>query len=272
MEGLRSWSLGLGLLCGALGCSLRDKHHEFIPPYETAANLRSDRDLPKRQPKASTCVEMGRFQEAEANAPNRTGAEREALLDQARKAYQQALEIDRKNVPAALALGRLYDGRGEHDRAVAMYQKTLKLHPKDPELWGELGMSHARYKEWEPALKCLNKAVELDPENRQASHNLGYCLARAGRYEESLASFTKTDGEAKAHYNLARMLHHLDQDDLCREHLQQAVRKDPYLTSAREMLVQLDNRTQTPGTILPASHEVLTPVPDAGVTEVVPNP
>jgi tetratricopeptide (TPR) repeat protein len=116
-------------------------------------------------------------------------------------------------------------------------------------------MCHARKKEWEPALKCLRKAGELDPENRQFSHNLGYCLARSGRYEESLACFTKTDGEAKAHYNLARMLHHMQQDDLSRQYLRTAVEKDPYLIPAKELLAQLENGVAAPREVVPTGHE-----------------
>jgi tetratricopeptide (TPR) repeat protein len=218
------------------------------------ANARPERELAKRQPRAKTCVEYGRFREEEANAPGRPPAERELLLDQARKMYQQALQVDPKNLPAFLALARLYSARGDHDRAVTTYQKAVKAHPKEAAVWSELGMCHARQKEWEPALRCLRKAVDLDPENRQAAHNLGYCLARSGRFEESLACFTRTDGEAKAHYNVARMLLHMQENDRSRHHLRMALQKDPHLLAAQQLLAQIESVTPPSSGPVPAGY------------------
>ncbi|HXG09327.1 MAG TPA: tetratricopeptide repeat protein [Gemmataceae bacterium] len=274
MDCRRSVVLGLALLGGVLGCSLRKTHSE-LAPSDALADMRPERELPKRTPRAKTCVEYGRLCESEARSPQRSPAEQEELRDRARKMYQQALQIDPKNLPAALALARLYTSLGDHERAVATYQKALKHHGKDPAVWSELGMCYARRKEWEPALKCLRKAVDLDPENRQAAHNLGYCLARAGRYEESLTCFTKTDGEAKAHYNLARMLHHMRQDDLSREHLWKAIAKDPQLLPAQQLLAELDLASAAPSGTVPAAYEAASPAPSdlpPAVSEVPPVP
>ena len=52
--------------------------------------------------------------------------------------------------------------------------------------------------------------------------------------------FRRIDGEARAHYNLARMLRHMKQDDLCWQQLQLAVQKDPKLQEARTLLAQMD--------------------------------
>jgi tetratricopeptide (TPR) repeat protein len=247
MDWRRSLVVVLSLLGSVTGCSLTGAQlaplkAEGSPAFADAGtDARPPRELPKREPKAKTCVEYGKFREDEARAPGRTPAEQEALLDQARRMYQQALQVEPKNLEAARSLARLYARQRDHERAVATYQKALKYHPKEISLWSELGMVHAQQKEWEPALKAFRKAHELDPENRQSAHNLGFCLARAGRYDESLALLQKTDGEAKGHYNLARMLHHMQQDDLSRQQLQLALQKDPYLIGAQELMVQLQN-------------------------------
>jgi tetratricopeptide (TPR) repeat protein len=274
--------MALALLSGAAGCTLTGEkltsplRTEGAPVFADAGtDARPMRDLPRRPPKAKTCIEYGKFREDEARAPGRTQAEQQALLDQARKMYQLALQQEPKNPQAGQALARLYARQGDHERAVAAYQKAIKYHPKEVSLYGELGMCHARQKEWEPALKALRKAHDLDPENRQSAHNLGFCLARAGRFDESLALLQKTDGEAKAHYNLARMLHHMQQDDLSRQHVQAALQKDPHLVPAHQLLAQL-NGSPTPVQqaqyVPPPTPNVPPPVPQGNIGPTQPAP
>src|SRR5262249_22600979 len=163
----------------------------------------------KFTPKAPTYVVLGAFSERCASDNTKySQVERDRLEDQARRAYQQALEIEPTNLAALTALARLYVKRGDHERAVATYQKAVHAYPKETQLWCELAMCHARKSEWDDALQSLRKAVELDPENRACNRSLGFCLARAGRIEESFAVFASVDGAASAHYNVARMLHH----------------------------------------------------------------
>lgn len=244
MECRRSLVVALGLMTGALGCSLT-KTQPLLPSMDAVdqAQVRTERKGPPRTPKAETELAYGMFREREARHPRRSAAEQEEMLSQAQRAYQHALKIDPKNLEAAVALARLYDSRGAHDQAVAVYQKAIKVHPKVAGIWADLGMCHARHKEWDPAIRCLHKATELDPEDRQMALNLGYCLARAGHHDESLVCFRKTVGEARAHYNLARMLQHMQQTDLSRYHLQLALQKDPQLAPAQDLLAQLDQGT-----------------------------
>jgi tetratricopeptide (TPR) repeat protein len=100
-------------------------------------------------------------------------------------------------------------------------------------------MAQARQKQWEPALAHLKEASDLDPENRSYETTYAYTLARAGKWQESYQAFCKLGTPAEAHYNLARMLHHLQQDDASREHLALALQADPNLASARQMLASL---------------------------------
>src|SRR5262249_9716565 len=147
-----------------------------------------------------------------------------------------------KNSAALLGLARLYYDMNDHDRAVAAYQRALKQDPKNVVLLYELGMVHARAKEWNPALAHLKAAYEIDPNNKEGATTLGHCLARCGHVDEALEVFRRTVGEGRAHYNLARMLHHMNQDELCRQHLGLALQADPQLVDARDMLVSLNAR------------------------------
>src|SRR5947207_9883906 len=234
--------LTAGLACGVLGCDhgkALPLTAEAIPPN---ARIQKDVDLPKRSPKPATLVAMAEFREREAKRADISPVDQERLRTEARKAYQQALDTDPKFLPAGRGLAHLYMTTGDHERAVATYRKAVKDYPREAALWHELGLCYDSHKDWEPALECLHKAVELDPENRQFANALGYTLTQAGRYDESLACFQKTGGPAQAHYNLARMLHHLKQDDLSRQHLEQALQADPKCNAARDLLARLDGR------------------------------
>ena len=48
------------------------------------------------------------------------------------------------------------------------------------------------------------------------------------------AVFAKLEGEASAHYNLARMLHHVNEDEMSKQHLQIALQLKPEMTPARD--------------------------------------
>jgi tetratricopeptide (TPR) repeat protein len=234
----RKW-LWTALVAGVAGCA-----HEAAAPLVNSspqgmAEPTPEKELPKRAPKAHTCVVLGDLKEQEAEA-TKASHDQELLRDQARQLYQQALEIEPENLEALHALARMYSLIPDHDRAVATYQRALKAHPRQADLWYDLGMYHSQCKEWEPAIQSLGQAVACEPENRFFANTLGFCLARAGRYEESLACFQKTVSPAKAHYNLARMLVHMNQTDLGKEHLRQAIEADPQLEEARQMLAQLD--------------------------------
>lgn len=263
----RLWPLTLCLFLG-LGCypqATLPLAPNNAPPG-AAQSVTAEKDLPKRKPQASTCVAFGDLEYKGALDMTRTPLQKEQALEMARQYYQQALRTDAKCLDAYTGLARTYGQLGDHNAAVTTYQKGLKVFPKQAALWYELGMCQARSKEWGPAVEHLRQASELDPDNRIYSHMLAYTLARAGRYDESFACFKKTLGEAQAHYNIARMLHHLHQDEASKQRLQQALQADPTLEPAKQLLAQLSRpaasiRTaavlgpEDEGTLVPASGE-----------------
>lgn len=260
MDRRKPLAFALSFLAGAAGCA----HHSAATPaaiaktpVETAvkpAAKELDPEALKRAPKPETFVAFGDFSAREADSATNP-AEKEQLRDRARRAYQEALKADPNYLPAHKSLAHLYIALNDQDRAVATLESALKLAPNEANLWFELGMTHARGKQWGLALEHLSRAVELDPENRQFVKVQGFALARAGRYEESLAAFTRYEGEAKAHYYLAQMLDHLEQGDLCKTHLRLALAKDPQLEPAVQMLVRLSGDGPAPGLATPARQD-----------------
>jgi Tfp pilus assembly protein PilF len=263
MDGRASLVLALGLVTGVLGCNpqgplplVSSSSSSADPkPVAPATDLPPGDGKPKKA-HASTFVAAGELAEKGSQDPARTPADRANMLEQARKAYQQAIATDPNYLPAHTALANLYLTQGDQERCFATYQKVLKSHPKEASLWFGQGMCYSKLKRWDEAVANLRKAHELDPDNRPYANTLGYCLARAGRYEESLGCFREVVGEARAQYNLARMLHHMNRDDLSRQHLKMALRAEPQLAPARELLAQLNGAAPSRSGVVPASHQV----------------
>jgi tetratricopeptide (TPR) repeat protein len=218
-------------------------------------------DRPKRTPQAATLVSLGDVYQRGARESWKTPAQKEQLLDQARKAYQQALKVDPKFVAAHLSLARLYETTDDHERAVASYHSALDLKPKDAAVWHSLGMCHARKKEWDPAIESLTRASDLDSENKSYSRALGFCLARAGHVDESFKALCHVEDEAQAHFNLAQMLHHVQQDELSKQHLRLALQTNPQLSEAQRLLAELEGGVSAGGAT--ASPEAAPRVPSA---------
>jgi tetratricopeptide (TPR) repeat protein len=229
------------VITGALGCATLPSSPS-VPNGEGSA-VSSAR---KRQPRPSTYVALGELHEKAATDPERSPAEQEELRNKARLAYQQALQVNPKDLPALTALARLYASEGDHERALATYNRAIQDYPKDAALRYELGICHARRKNWDLALQSMQQAVQMDPENRRYRHCYGLCLARAQRYDESLMVLAKLEGPAHAHYDLARMMHHLEQDEASKEHLRLALAQNPELVAAQQLLAELEAATPEP--------------------------
>jgi tetratricopeptide (TPR) repeat protein len=268
MDCRRLLTLATSLTLGCLGCLHHQTAPNANPPDKTAASTRStdpaqalanspsETDHKSHKPKASTFVAVGDYRAANTHESGLSPAQIEAAQEDARKMYVKALELDPKYLPAYLALARLYESVGDHAHAVETYQGGLKKHPKEAAVWAELAMCHARAREWDANLACMRKAVELDPDNRQYNKTLGFCLARTGHYDEGFACLKKTMGEAQAHYDLARMLLHLEQDAEGKRHLELAVQADPRLRPAQELLAELEGRYEQPVSDDPAEPAV----------------
>ena len=258
--------LTVGLLGSLAGCSSRQ--NTVSAPTQSAepprATARKEKDEPKQDLQAATCVALGSTSASSAELPGRSPNDQQHLREQARRAYSQALKKDPKNVEALSGLGNLYVAMNDYNKALESFHKATEIDPKKARGWYELGMCQSRVKDWSPALASLQKAVDLDPENRQVVHAYGYCLARAGKYDASYAVFARVDGEAMAHYNLGRMLLHNKEENLARQHLQQAAELDKNMTGATNLLSQMSKAEGVtigaPSPIVPVSYEKVTPV------------
>jgi len=241
----RFWFPAACLLLGQ-GCV----HQSALTATTEAAGqpvLDEAKDLPRHTPQAATCVAFGDLHTKVAADAHLPPMRQDEIRHQACKDYRQALKIDANCAEAYLGLGRLYQEMGDYDRALTTYEKGLTRLPKAVPLWYELGLCQARHKDWQPALANLKVATELDPDNVTYGKTRAFCLARTGRYDESFRCFRQVTSEAQAHYDVARMLHYVQEDDACRRHLAAALAAQPNMEQAKHLLAELDKPSGQPG-------------------------
>lgn len=243
------WFMGLTVtLAGCLpgfkstGSNTETVQLNGAPP--PGVEIQKETPGPKTRP-VPVAVAFAALKESEGDKSNDVEVQVK-LRDLARQAYQEALQIDPKHLPAHLGVGRIHSKLGNHDKAIESLQKSIQQFPKESILWHELAMCHNRRKNHQEAVDCLNKAVAMDPENRIYPQTLGYTLARAGRVEESLQVLSRLYGPAQAHFTVARMMFHMNQIPQCRRHLQEAVRLEPTFEKAQQFLAGLNQPDQLP--------------------------
>lgn len=195
----------------------------------------------KNEPiKASTHVAVGNYRDQLAENPELSFAEAEQVRSQARAAYQEALKIDPKCVPAYIGLAKSYAAIEDAPQTFAMYERALQQLPKEALLWHEKGLAHLRFKDFDGAIDSLSKASQLDPDNRLYKRTLGLTYARKGQFEEAFAALRTGMREEEALYTLARMACHLDRADVGREYLALSLKAHPTYMPARQMLMELN--------------------------------
>jgi len=234
--------LALGITWTSLGC-VQNPALPTVPapkPKPPEAVVVKERPKTKRPPKAATYVAGGEMLEHDAEEQGVDPSRQMNLYDEARQAYQKALKTDPRYLPAYTALARVYMKLNHYDKALETYNQAAEKFPREFSLWVEMGMCYCRTKQWDTAVMSFKKALESDPENRQVTQTLGFCLARAGRIQESLDALQQVMPPAQAHYQVGRMLHHVQRDDLCRDELLQAVQLDPEFVPAQTLLASLD--------------------------------
>jgi tetratricopeptide (TPR) repeat protein len=210
--------------------------------------LRNDATAEKEVVHSATTYEsFANFRAGAGFSPDQTPQQQQEHRDAARSAYLKAIEVDPNHLPAYIGLARLQQGCEDFVQAVAAYDRALKLAPNEAALWHEMGLCQARQKNWAQSVASLQKASEMNPGNRTYALSLGYTLGSAGRYQESFAILAQVQGEAKAHYDMARLLRHRNQPAYARQHAMMAMSKDANLVGAKQLLAELDGPRLTGG-------------------------
>lgn len=106
--------------------------------------------------------------------------------EQAREAYERALEIDPGVTDARVNLGRLLHMAGELGRAEPHYREAARLDPSDPTPHFNLGVLLEDVGRKEEAVHAYRQAILRDPDFADAHCNLGLLLETLGRRLEAV--------------------------------------------------------------------------------------
>ncbi|MFM7151250.1 MAG: tetratricopeptide repeat protein, partial [Gemmataceae bacterium] len=139
--------------------------------------------------------------------------------------------------------------------------KALELAPREAGLWYEIGLVQSRRQNYDNSLGSLRKAVELAPDNRMFQTTVGFTLARAGKVDEAIAVLSDVLGEARAYFDLARLMRHMGQADRARELAQAAQARDPKLPGLQEFLAGKSSSEQPADPSQPSRVEPVKVVP-----------
>ncbi len=136
-------------------------------------------------------------------------------LARAEGCYKRVLEITRGHGGAAIALARLYRGRGEFNSAVNVLVDLLIFQPSDLEALLSLGQSLLESGRDEPALLAFQNVLTRDSRNVAARYLSGFAYARMRNYSSAIEEWEKLSAmnedneltaEARKHILRARRL------------------------------------------------------------------
>jgi DNA-binding transcriptional MerR regulator len=105
---------------------------------------------------------------------------------QAREAYERALEIDPSVTDAHVNLGRLLHMAGELGRAEPHYRESARLDPDNPTPHFNLGVLLEDVGRRDEAVHAYRQAILRDPDFADAHCNLGLLLESLGRRLEAV--------------------------------------------------------------------------------------
>ena len=181
--------------------------------YEEALQLRPDFPEAEFQ-KAGALVALKRPTEAEksyrrAMELRRTWALPPAALGlmlvrtpgrekEAEPLLRRALELDAKNLTAAVALAELRSRAGDAAESVTFWRRAAELKPGDASLWVSLARAQVAAKDAAGALKSFEQASIVEPSNTEARLGRADLYLASGDAEHALVVVRELETQAKA--------------------------------------------------------------------------
>ena len=107
--------------------------------------------------------------------------------DEALKAYQKAIELNKQYVTPWIRLAVLYTKQERYREAIRAYQQALALDARNSAIWNELGIIQIKSDALDEAAGAFSKAIELDRGCGWAYSNLAYTYTLQGEYKQTIS-------------------------------------------------------------------------------------
>jgi len=108
-------------------------------------------------------------------------------LEDAQKAFEKSISLDKKFPIPYNNLGSLYFSIFKETKDIKVYEKALEKYKKAVELdpfyqtaYHGLGVAYLQVENFESSINSFKKVLELDPDNEQAMYYLGIAYMRKG--------------------------------------------------------------------------------------------
>jgi tetratricopeptide (TPR) repeat protein len=163
-----------------------------------------------------------------------------AIRDRAMDEAGRAMELDGELAPVFLIEGRIHEGTGKRNLAIADFSRALKLDSRNADVYRELGQIYDAQGRNADADSAFQKAIDLDPNNWRNFNARGGWLFNNGHIDESAAAFEKelslTPDNLWGLANLARARMRQERLPEARQLLERAIAIAPGDTDTRNSL------------------------------------
>ena len=129
--------------------------------------------------------------------------EKRGQSDRAEHYYHALIEENERDPVPHHRLGVIATKQRRFAEAEEHFQTAMQLAPPTAKLFCDMGYAYYLQDKLTDAEEVLKQALELDPNLQAASNNLGLVLGIQGRDDESLSAFKRGVSNAEAHANLA---------------------------------------------------------------------
>ncbi len=169
--------------------------------------------------------------------------EKAGQTDVAIQRYHTALETDPTDFHTLMSFARLKHRIGDMDGAILTYEKVLEDYPNNAVVYNDLGLCYARHDQIEEAISMITRAVEKQPSSHRYRNNLASLYIETDRIDDAVRVLAPMAGDAMARLNVATRLHRRKRNEAAQVQLTEALRLEPNLAPARELLATIQRPT-----------------------------
>jgi tetratricopeptide (TPR) repeat protein len=112
-------------------------------------------------------------------------------IDDAIKAYKQAIQLAPDQIFAWNNLGNLCARIGRTDEAIVVFQKAIECNPKDPIGWNGLGNVYSKLGYTDDAIGAYRKSIQFMPTFAHPWCGLGDVYEKVSRVDEAISAYCK---------------------------------------------------------------------------------
>ncbi|UWU94057.1 tetratricopeptide repeat protein [Bradyrhizobium sp. CB1015] len=158
-------------------------------------SLMPEKDTPQEAPKAAapteSAVSAGNVTEAQAHTAKGQALAKSGETAAALDEFNRAVGLDPYNAQALYGRALIYQGKNQHDFAIADFSAASGLNPQKAEPLLGRANSYLALGKVKEAAADLDEASEADPHNAQIWTARGQAYERLGDKAKAAASYTK---------------------------------------------------------------------------------